>query len=73
MFNTNKILVVLVECEWNEFGDWSACSATCGGGISLRERTIKTPAQYGGKDCTGEAREEKRCNTYGCPGRAQLL
>ena len=55
-------------CEWNTFGDWSECSATCGGGVQSRERTVKQEAENGGHNCTGEAREETPCNTHNCAG-----
>ena len=66
-------MLTLVDCEWSGFGDWQPCNATCGGGTEFRERTINTEAQHGGKNCSGEAKEEKQCNTYGCPGTVNLL
>jgi len=53
-------------CEWNTFGDWSECSASCGGGNQHRERTKKQEAEFGGQNCTGGAREVTPCNTHNC-------
>ena len=57
-----------VDGGWTEFGDWSTCSATCGGGSQSRQRTCTNPApQNGGLDCQGEAEEVRSCNTQSCP------
>ena len=61
-------LYISENCEWNEYGDWSECSATCGGGTHYRERTKKQEAEHGGQNCTGDAREEAACNTHNCAG-----
>ena len=37
------------ECEWNDFGAWTQCSATCGSGTTTRTRTVKTPYKNIGK------------------------
>jgi len=50
----------VIDCVWS---DWSECSAECGGGIQTR--FILTPAQNGGKECTGSTEQE--CNTQECP------
>ena len=55
-------------CEWNDYGPMSECSATCGGGVQHRERTKKQEAEHGGANCTGLAREESACNTHNCAG-----
>ena len=57
-----------VDGGWTEFGAWSTCSATCGGGSQSRQRTCTNPApQNGGLDCQGEAEEVRSCNTHPCP------
>ena len=51
---------------WSEFGDWSTCSADCGGGTQTRTRTCTNPAPAnGGADCTGESTETQSCNAAG--------
>ena len=49
---------------WSEFGDFSSCSATCGGGTRTRTRTCE-----GGNDCPGSDTETEDCNTDACPGK----
>ena len=49
-----------VNCEWSE---WSACSATCGGGTQTRTQLVR--AAFGGVDCEGEAVQQ--CNMQACP------
>ena len=42
--------------EWSEWGGWSECSKTCGGGVQYRERNCSNPAPAnGGKECEGIA------------------
>ena len=61
--------MALVHCEWEEFGEWSSCSQTCGRGEQSRIRSTKTEAENGGNPCTGDETETQPCNTDSCPGR----
>ena len=64
-----------IDCKYNEWNEWSSCTVTCGGGIKIRSRTIKTHPLYGGKECEGEnslddvqtSTEKTECNTQLCP------
>ncbi|KAL5255035.1 hypothetical protein ACHWQZ_G014467 [Mnemiopsis leidyi] len=57
-----------VDGGWSDYGNWSDCSAVCGGGTQSRTRTCTNPAPaYSGKNCVGEATETQDCNTHSCP------
>ena len=56
-----------VNCKWEEFSNWSACSLSCDGGTQHRMRGF-VPALHGGEECLGDLREVKDCNTQACPG-----
>lgn len=56
-----------VDCVLSEWGSWSSCVA----GFQTRERTVQTPAKFGGKPCDGNVIETKKCsnpllNNSGC-------
>ena len=55
-----------VDCLMGDWGEWSACSKNCGGGVQTRNRSIITPSNTGGKAC-GETVETRPCNTNPCP------
>lgn len=58
-----------VDGGWAYWGDYSGCSAECGGGEQTRERTCTKPApENGGADCEGDGEEMKACNEDPCPG-----
>jgi hypothetical protein len=61
-----------VNCALAEWGGWSKCSAKCGGGMANRVRDVKTPMQYGGKQC-GPTTEAKQCNMAACEKDCVLL
>lgn len=58
---------VPVNGGWSDFGAWSECSVTCGGGIKERTRSCTNPApEHGGLYCVGDSKEEETCNTQAC-------
>jgi hypothetical protein len=53
-------------CEWGDYGAWSTCSKTCGGGTRTRQRLVVRRAEAGGRECEGEAQEVQFCGTESC-------
>ena len=54
-----------VDGVWSDWGSWSSCSASCGGGTQSRSRSL-TAATYGGTNPAGSSTESQRCNTQSC-------
>ena len=49
--------------EWAEWAEWQRCSATCGGGMRLRERRCL------GENCRGADADSEECGSEkNCPG-----
>lgn len=68
-FLRNKIVFVSVDGGYDEWGNYSECSLTCGGGNQMRMRTCTNPVpQNGGKPCMGVHSQTRECNTQACPG-----
>jgi uncharacterized protein YegL len=40
-----------IDCEVDDWSDWSECTRECGGGTETRSRNIKTKPAFGGKGC----------------------
>ena len=59
-----KELSCEVEAEWGDFGDWSECTAECGGGTKSRFRTCNHSDE---EQCLGENSESLECGTLPCP------
>ncbi|KAK7451361.1 hypothetical protein BaRGS_00039833, partial [Batillaria attramentaria] len=53
---------------WSAWSPFRECSETCGGGVQFRTRRCTRPKPaYGGRNCKGNARETRPCNTQPCP------
>jgi len=60
-----------IDGGYTAWSKWSACSATCGGGVRWHSRTCTNPSPKGkGKTCKeqnlGPAKESQGCNTQKC-------
>lgn len=67
-------LCLKVDGGYDEWGNYSECSATCGVGNQVRMRTCTNPVpQHGGKPCMGSHSESRECNTQPCPGTTVIL
>jgi hypothetical protein len=49
-----------------EWGSWSECNKTCGGGTQSRTRIVTQQALYGGSTCP-PLTQTQACNTNECP------
>jgi len=64
-----------IDCKAADWGSWSRCTATCGGGTQTRTRYLETAAQNGGLPCTESLKEVDHCADVQCesPGRDCVL
>jgi len=54
-----------INCEMADWGEWSGCSAECGGGVIERTRKVKVEMENGGKPCEPGSQSET-CNIQAC-------
>ena len=60
-----------VDGAWGPWAPWSACSRSCGGGVSSSHRFCSRPAPLnGGRFCRGERLRFRSCKAQDCPGRS---
>ncbi|XP_052436557.1 papilin isoform X3 [Carassius gibelio] len=52
---------------WDEWGPYSECSRSCGGGITMRTRRCVTQRTDGGHSCVGPEKSYRSCNIQDCP------
>ena len=65
----NVLFLTKVNGGWSAYGNYSACSRSCGGGVQIRIRSCNNPAPtHGGTDCVGSATQPEFCNFQPCPG-----
>jgi len=78
MAKLQTIYHLAVKKVWTPWGEWGACSVTCGGGGQRRYRSCMTKTIYGHHSgtvnhCTGSSYRKRRCNTQCCPGKLYLF
>merc|ERR1712054_3631 len=57
-----------VDGGWSNWGEYSECSVTCGGGTKTKTRACTNPAPAnGGAKCEGKSTNSKECKTKPCP------
>jgi hypothetical protein len=54
------------DCELGQWGVWSQCSTSCGGGQQFKTRAIVKEATNGGKMCDDFLQETQSCNQQSC-------
>lgn len=56
-----------IDCQWNEWAEWDACTCSCGGGQRNRQRTVKETPKGKGQLCYPYTTSEvSACNTQSC-------
>ena len=55
-----------VDCSWGEYGEWSKCTKSCGGGTQTRLRSVAQVAEGNGKTCKGDSVQQRICNDIPC-------
>jgi len=53
-------------CQLSVWSEWQLCDKDCGGGQTVRKRSVVEMARNGGKLCTGALTETTACNTHPC-------
>lgn len=56
-----------VDCVWEPWSVWRACTASCGGGTRTRLRAKVEKALHGGKECSGSDSQVLDCGQNRCP------
>lgn len=63
-----------IDGGWTDWGPWSNCSASCGGGVQTATRTCSNPvSRNGGADCQGPDTITAPCNTQACSGTSRFV
>lgn len=59
-----------VGCLLSEWSPWGECSASCGGGLAVRNKTVLQEPEPSGDPCVGPLEQHIVCNTNSClPGK----
>ena len=60
-----------VKCQVSNWSEWSTCTATCGGGVQSRSRTVIKKSSNGGTACP-TLTESRTCNSQACVVNCQV-
>jgi len=55
-----------VDCEWEDWADWTECSKSCGDAERFAERGSRA-AEFGGRLCSGSSQKTEACHLDDCP------
>lgn len=65
---TILFMITPVDGGWSIWGQWSKCTASCGGGVRSRTRTCTNPRpSNGGSKCGGISSSSSSCGATPCP------
>ncbi|KAM9163493.1 LOW QUALITY PROTEIN: SCO-spondin-like [Pangshura tecta] len=53
-------------CQLSPWSAWSPCSASCGGGVSERSRSLLSPGEGRGEHCPAPLLLHRACHTHNC-------
>jgi len=62
-----------MDCVMSDWGEWTTCTAACGGGTQTRMRSVLTQAAHGGEPCPEETSVSNQCNMQSCDAVACRL
>ncbi|CAH1173684.1 unnamed protein product [Phaedon cochleariae] len=63
--STTPAYTVPTDCVLTEWSEWSSCSTTCGRGYKERSRSVRIPAQNGGR-CPTNLLQRRGCFSRAC-------
>lgn len=60
------------DCTLSDWADWTACTATCGGGVKTRQRSTKDEHSGQGRACSDAMNQTLQCSSKICPQDCQM-
>ena len=65
-FSVLQVVPDPVDCVLTAWSPFTDCTATCGGGIQTRSRSVDTLPLYGGEPCSTALSQSQSCNADPC-------